>query len=118
MPILPENRGLYPDDWPEIRERIRKRAGDRCEWCGAKNHAIGWRDDSGKFWEDPYFKRDGQKEIKIVGTTAHLNHDPTDNRDENLAFLCQRCHNRHDAPVRAARRREKVLDKMGQTRLW
>jgi len=119
-PILPENRDLYPDDWPNIRERIRKRAGDRCEWCGVENHAVGWRDDSGRFRPGEHCDDEGRllKSIKIVCTTAHLNHDPTDCRDENLAFLCQQCHNRYDAPVRAARRREKLLDRMGQTRLF
>jgi hypothetical protein len=38
--------------------------------------------------------------IKIVLTVAHLNHMPEDCRDENLLHLCQRCHNRYDAPTR------------------
>lgn len=38
----------------------------------------------------------------IVLTVAHLNHTPEDCRDENLLHLCQGCHNRYDAPVRAA----------------
>ena len=29
-------------------------------------------------------------------TVAHLNHDTTDNRDENLKAMCQRCHLRMD----------------------
>ena len=37
MPIRPELRALYPDDWPAISRRIRfERAGNRCEWCGAR----------------------------------------------------------------------------------
>lgn len=35
MPIKPENRAKYPTDWQEIRERIRLRSGDRCEWPGS-----------------------------------------------------------------------------------
>lgn len=31
MPIKPENRDRYPADWPQIRERILRRAGGRCE---------------------------------------------------------------------------------------
>ena len=126
-PILPENRGLYPADWPEIRERIRKRAGNQCERCGVPNHAFGWRDGEGYFhilarnasWSEidrERFRRG--RCFKIVCTVAHLYHDPRDCRDDVLAFLCQRCHNRHDAPVRAARRREKLLDRAGQQRLF
>ena len=40
---------------------------------------------------------EGIKPIVIVLTTAHLNHDPTDCRDENLRALCQRHHLAHDA---------------------
>jgi tRNA(Ile)-lysidine synthase TilS/MesJ len=50
------------------------------------------------------------KKIKIVLTIAHIDHDTTNNADDNLAALCQRCHNRHDAPhrtVNAARTRER-----------
>jgi len=34
--------------------------------------------------------------IVIVLTTAHLNHDPTDCRPENLAAMCQRHHLQYD----------------------
>ena len=38
MPILPEMRALYPDDWDDISRRIRfERAGNCCEWCAAAN---------------------------------------------------------------------------------
>lgn len=44
-------------------------------------------------------------EVKIILTGAHINHDETDNRPENLAYWCQLHHNRHDAKHRAANRR-------------
>ena len=31
MPIRPENRALYPKDWPAISLEVRERAGWRCE---------------------------------------------------------------------------------------
>ncbi len=34
---------------------------------------------------------------RVVLASAHLNHDPSDNRPRNLAALCQRCHMSHDA---------------------
>jgi hypothetical protein len=41
---------------------------------------------------------------RVVLATAHLNHDPGDNRPRNLAALCQRCHMRHDADEHRRRR--------------
>jgi hypothetical protein len=40
-----------------------------------------------------------------VLTVAHLNHNHEDNRDENLAALCQRCHLAHDQRFHYANRR-------------
>lgn len=34
--------------------------------------------------------------VRIVLTVAHVNHTPGDDRDENLAALCQWCHFNHD----------------------
>ena len=126
MPIKPENRRRYPANWPEIRERIRSRSGNRCEWCGGPNRAIGYRRADGEWVPMPRalreagFKRgdsvacaDGSvlKIIQIVLTVAHVHdHNPENCADDNLAHLCQRCHNRHDAAMRqrnaAATRRE------------
>lgn len=93
MPILPENRNRYPKDW-KLRSRFVRlyRARNRCEWCGARNgepHPV-----TGSI---------------VVLTTAHV----YDDRPEacsllNLAALCQRCHNGHDALSRQARRRERL----------
>lgn len=39
MPIPRELRHFYRTrQWEEARERVRVRAGDRCEWCGKPNH--------------------------------------------------------------------------------
>ena len=89
MPIRPELRALYPPDWPDISRRIRfERAGNRCEWCGAANR--WFHPDTGSV---------------VVLSTAHLDHDPRNNRESNLAALCQACHNRYDGPKRAANRK-------------
>jgi 5-methylcytosine-specific restriction endonuclease McrA len=49
-----------------------------------------------------------QKWIVIVLTIAHVHDDQPENCEPaNLAALCQRCHNNHDAPARAKRRKEK-----------
>ena len=84
MPIHPSMKDRYPDDWSSISRRIRfERADNRCEWCAAEN-----------YWPHP------ETGSKVVLTVAHLDHDPTNNADDNLAALCQLCHNTYDAPKR------------------
>lgn len=83
MPIRPDLRPLYPPDWPEISRRIRfERAGGRCERCDRQHGVAG-----------------------VFLTTAHLDHNPANSDDGNLAALCQRCHLAHDAPHHLANRR-------------
>lgn len=130
MPIRSEMKALYPANWNEISARIRyERAGNKCEKCGVKNHSLGARDKNGNFmlvepdgekllrlaWPRPGEYRwfpDGvhRKVMRIVLTVAHLNHDPADCRDENLAAWCQRCHNQYDAAMRRERRKQREND--------
>lgn len=101
MPIRPENLALYPDDWPQISHRIRfGRAQGHCECagdCGRPTHT------------GPCPNRHGHPDYAngkpIVLTTAHLNHQPEDVRDENLAALCAPCHLAYDAEVHRETRR-------------
>jgi hypothetical protein len=114
MPISKENKGLYPQNWPEIRDRIRTRAGDRCEACHIKNHTVGLRLRDGNFrhlsrpeWDMVYSRIRHQESsmteslkhfgyMKIVCTVAHLDHNPANCREVDLRFWCQRCHNQYD----------------------
>lgn len=93
MPIKPENKGRYPKDWKQIRERILIRANNRCEFCGVENHTYR-------------FNPKTQKMAYIVLTIAHMNELIEDCSDENLKALCQRCHNRYDAKMRAEHRKQ------------
>ena len=93
MPIRPEMAARYPKDW-KLRSRFVRfyRARNRCEWCDAENY-------------QPHPITGS----KVVLTVAHV----YDMRPEasdllNLAALCQRCHNRHDAPYR---QRNRALNK-------
>lgn len=119
MPIKPENRALYPADWPAISREAKERAGWRCvhPGCCARQYAAGeWQIAAGghvfvelvqpaKTWTEArqaaaeFYATRGEVDkppIVIVLTVAHLNHDPTDCRPENLAALCQRHHLAHD----------------------
>jgi len=49
MPIKPENKNLYPENWPEIRANVLKRDHGKCRGCGLRNHSVGNRDEDGHF---------------------------------------------------------------------
>lgn len=113
MPIRPENRDRYPDNWKEIREGILARAENKCEFCGVANYALGKRNAEGKFREMSAGEAeaaavDGEKVIKIVLTIAHLDHTPEHNDPMNLRALCQRCHLHYDKSHHAETRRNNV----------
>lgn len=98
MPIRPENKGRYPADWKTRSRFVRFfRARGRCEWCGAVHgepHPITG--------------------AKVVLTTAHVfDHRPEAASLLNLAALCQRCHNRHDAKLR----RKGIAERRGREQL-
>lgn len=109
MPIKPENKKLYPANWKEIVARIRDRANDKCEWCGVVNHSH-----VNSITREQCTK-DEPNSVYIVCTTAHMDHTPENCDDNNLAFLCQKCHNGYDAPHRRQTRKEGKL--IGQINL-
>lgn len=119
MPISPENRARYPKNWKQIRERIRDRAGNRCEQCGVPNHV--YRNNTTGEWTrnemqvEAWTCADGDKVTRIVCTVSHTNHVIEDCSDENLRFLCQRDHLAHDAQHHAqnsykSRRKGRALE--------
>lgn len=110
------------------------RIGARCEWCGALNYSVIIREHDGSShyaggnlyldtfqyatsYKDARDLANSENEcaengraIVIVLTIAHIqDHDPQSVAHDNLAALCQRCHNRHDNRMRvqhAARKRK------------
>lgn len=93
---MPCDYRLYPSNWKELREKVLKRANQRCEGspkypdCRAENYA-------------PH----PETGAAVVLTVAHLDHDATNNNMSNLRAWCQRCHNAYDAAYRANNRRRK-----------
>lgn len=120
MPIKPENRSLYPPDWPMISRRIRTgRAKNRCEVCGVRNYSVGYRLNgifhclsappfkhplglsdylAARELQDHYNNSCDQDppSIVIVLTVAHLDHNPQNCHPKNLLCMCQHDHNIYD----------------------
>lgn len=116
MPIKPENRHRYPQNWKQIRAAILERAGNKCETCNAPNHtriARGAGSDEGTYMLDSadvycadtgahlgqcrHSDYDLARMVDVVLTIAHLDHTPENCEPDNLRALCQRCHLRYDA---------------------
>jgi hypothetical protein len=121
-PIRRQYRWFYPIDWPQLSAVIRfERANGACEQCGRRHLELVRHLGDGRWWdEDLQAWRDGRgrrlrfradlpspaaaRITKVVLATAHLDHDPTNNRPRNLAALCQRCHMIHDRSEHILRR--------------
>lgn len=123
-------RKKYPKNWRMISKRVRfERAQGRCEWCnkphgqtvrvGAKGcWALSdgiWHDQFGRRipgpmpwpssdWWKHVIAHGGEppqiRESVVTLQTAHLDHDPQNCADENLAALCQFCHAEYDVQQR------------------
>lgn len=139
MPIRPEMKPLYPPpkEWKAIRERILARAGNACECfgecgiehfgrrCGVPNRTRIVRQTIGKTttWIVPeQGARHRETSVDVVLTTAHLDHDPTNNDEANLRSFCQLCHLRYDrhehAKNSANTRQRKADEASGQVALF
>ncbi len=139
MPI--KDKSKYPPDWAAISHRIRfERAGGKCERCGVSHDAqivrsvidpsryvvfdettggVRWPDGRPiRASEEPDEFAANEKVVRVVLTVAHLDHNPANNEESNLAALCQRCHLQHDAKEHskhaAATRRDKRDAASGQ----
>lgn len=109
MPIRPENKDRYPEDWDAISAAIRQRAGNRCECegeCGRGTH------------DGRCPNRQGQPAYgtgsTVVLTTAHLDHTPENCDDDNLKSMCQGCHLHYDRKHHAETRRRTFERLTGQ----
>lgn len=140
---MPCDYKKYPKNWKEIRKRILERDNYSCKICGIDNYAgVKW-DKKEKQWIRacgnilvdevgeglrPYAMakscvdhwnetEEEGKWIVIVLTIMHLDHDTTNNTDQNLAAACQRCHLAYDQKLhrensKATRNKKKGLQSL------
>lgn len=107
MPISPAKMKYYPGgsihskEWKAFRAFLLFRAGNRCEGTPQRPQC---RAANGK----PH----PETKSVVVLTIAHMDHDETHADPNRCRALCQRCHNKWDAPHRklnaAATRRRNV----------
>jgi hypothetical protein len=133
---MPIDYKKYPENWKEIREKVLERDKYCCKHCGVSQYAIGYRNEEKEFVracgniffddlgfgmfegrrlkakEGNSFKKQinewsDEKYIMIVLTIAHLDHDINNNKMDNLAALCQRCHLVYDNDFHIENRKKK-----------
>jgi hypothetical protein len=124
MPIRPELRHYYRGpDWRRTRQTILDRAKHKCEQCHKPNHIrvftftqvlqfgrtgprirqMYWIAPGSKVWRDHQGKIERKvkfpalpRQVYVMLHVSHKNHQPGDDRPENLQALCQWCHFNHD----------------------
>jgi len=124
---MPIDYSKYPPNWKtEIVPRILERANNCCENCAVDNGAVltslafkildtrSGRYKMKRFWllgagdiirMKPFALAGETKEIKVVLTIAHLDHDEENHEvtDERLRAWCQYCHLNYDAEEKSRR---------------
>ena len=138
MPIARELRYLYrKPEWFAARKICLDRANGRCEWCGkpkgdvrqALDRTGRWFDEETHSWRrPPAFGKPGAEQLgmekpkrvefrRCILGAAHLDHNPENNAEANLAGLCGRCHLLYDGPHHRQTARLRRDFKSGQLRL-
>lgn len=124
---MPIDYKKYPPNWKsEIRPDILERDGHCCKFCGVRDKALVYRTGEGRdawiYWpegmQSEAWSLDGRKSVKIVLTIAHLDNDITNNEYDNLAALCQKCHNNYDKDYRKGNAKETNRKKKGLQNLF
>lgn len=87
---MPMDRSRYPDNWQEIADFVKSRAGWQCQTCKR------------------YCRRPGQPldTHRRTLTVHHIDGNPANCEMENLIAVCAPCHLQLDAQRHAAHARE------------
>ena len=132
-------RELYPENWNAIALSIKDAANWRCQECDrpCRKPKEDWDDfveglltDETAPWysqtRDEVSDESGLSTVidrpqRFTLTTAHLNHDPSDCRTENLKALCSGCHLKYDSDLHrqnSSATRYRKLEESGQRTLF
>ena len=128
MPIRKDLRPLYPSNWKAISHRVRfERERGVCQGCGRRHgqpvHVLEdgrhfdfarnmWVSARGNQVGHPMLHEFARARTTYVWLSCcHLDNDPRNNEDHNLAALCQACHLRQDLRYHIAQRKITHLQK-------
>ena len=106
-----KNAKNYPPDWKDvIRPAILKRDLYVCTMCPTRHRTTGYYDSRKNFIACDEFmlawaKAQGKKVFTIYLQVIHLDHNPANCDNFNLASACPRCHLRYDRQYNIALRK-------------
>lgn len=121
---MPMDLSLYPNNWKQLSHAVKQRTGWRCEECDRLCRKPGERvaDLALRLYEDSPdsdFSEVFDHPQRWCLTTAHLDHQPSNNALTNLRALCAPCHCRYDnQPRHRATRRRLKRERQGQMSLF
>jgi hypothetical protein len=99
---MPMDRARYPENWKEISKAVKDRAGWKCEACGIKHHTMRLNAKGKPFRE---FMTTAHLGVTLADGSPGDPRDKSDNRPENLACYCTRCHLLYDLVEHVQNRR-------------
>ncbi|BAQ66883.1 HNH endonuclease [Geminocystis sp. NIES-3709] len=75
--------GRYSKDWKEIAQKVKEKAGWRCQKCG-----LNCINRDNPIWASLTESEKAKLRLQV----HHWNYLPEDNSEENLVALCSDCH--------------------------
>jgi 5-methylcytosine-specific restriction endonuclease McrA len=109
-----KNKHKYHPNWTDIiRPEILKRDNYKCQICGVQHKKHYLEIENKKLLQidqEEYeeAKANNEKVKKIFLQIAHLDHNPNNNKYENLKALCAKCHLNNDRNVNQIKRKSKI----------
>jgi len=96
-----------------------RRDGYRCTDCGVPNYVLTKPRHGKEPWIelDPFLQPAKGKVVRVILGVAHLDGDPRNRSEANLATKCPACHLQFDAPFHASNARETRLNNKDGARL-
>lgn len=97
------NKHEYSPDWTDIiRPAILKRDNYQCRVCGIRHKSRVYKASKGNYvicdeFTEQWAAANNKRVFTLFLQVAHVNHDKSDNRPDNLMLLCPRHHSQFDA---------------------
>lgn len=93
--MSPFDISRYPPDWKEISQRVKERAGWRCQCEGECGRSHGGRCQA--HHGDDFYPSGKPRKRPVTLTTAHLDHATSGTDESRMRAMCEACHLRYDA---------------------
>ena len=110
------NKHKYSEDWIDtIRPAVLKKDKYVCKICGVRHRKSYVFNKDGSYFEIPEneikeWKEYGDKAYKVFLQVAHLDQNPSNNKESNLLSMCPKCHLNYDRKFNNLKRIGKLAE--------